>query len=465
MQLLTISQFIGHFHPVLVHLPIGILILAGLFHLLSTTKTYAFLIPVVRITYLLGAIAAVASCITGYLLSQTSDYDIQLITLHQWLGIGVAVVATLLYLLLKHQNDRWLLRLLTVVVLIGIIITGHYGGSLTHGSGYLLAGLQGKSSNKMAIPPVTNVQQAKVYSQLVQPLLKNRCYSCHGAEKQKGKLRLDSKISMVKGGEGGAALVVGKAAESELVKRLLLPLDNEDHMPPKEKPQLRQEEIALLKWWIDQGADLHKTVAELIPNPEISAMLSAFQLGSKQTQEAGNDWLNQKVAAADATALKKLKDAGVVVLPVQQNSHYLSVSFITAEVTPALLEELKKLEKQLVYLELAYTALNDDGMKALSALKNLIQLNVRGTAITNQGLVHLKGLQQLTTLNLVETKVSEEGVSQLRSLKKLKSIYLFQTSVDKQRLAALKAQFPGVTLDTGGYQVPTLATDTTVVHK
>lgn len=464
MQLLTISQFIGHFHPVLVHLPIGILILAGLFHLLSTTKTYAFLIPVVRITYLLGAITAVASCITGYLLSQTSDYDIQLVTLHQWLGIGVAVVATLLYLLLKYQKDSWLLRLLTVAVLIGIIITGHYGGSLTHGSGYLLAGLQGKPNNKMAIPPVTNVQQAKVYSQLVQPLLKNRCYSCHGAEKQKGKLRLDSKISMVKGGEGGAALVVGKAAESELVKRLLLPLDNEDHMPPKEKPQLRQEEIALLKWWIDQGADIHKTVAELIPNPEISAALPVFQVGSEQTQKAGNDWLKQEVAAADATALKKLKDAGVIVLPVQQNSHYISVSFITAQITPDLLEELKKLEKQLVYLELAYTALNDDGMKALSALKNLIQLNVRGTAITDQGLVHLKGLQQLTTLNLVETKVTDKGVSQLKALKKLNSIYLFQTSVDKQQLASLKAQLPGVTLDMGGYQVPTLATDTTVVR-
>jgi len=465
MPLLTISQFIGHLHPVLVHLPIGILVLAGLFHLLSATNAYAFLRPAVRISYLLGAIAAVASCISGYLLSQTSDYDTQLVALHQWFGIGVAIISMLLYLLLTFRVSPLLLRLVTVIVLVGITITGHYGGSLTHGSDYLFVALNGEPSNKVAIPPVANIQQANVYPQLVEPLLKNRCYSCHGAEKQKGKLRLDSKENMTKGGEEGTVLVEGKADESELMKRLLLPLDNEDHMPPKEKPQLGQEEIALLKWWIDQGADIHKTVAELKPTPEISAILPVFQSGNVQPQEAKGDWLDKDVEAADASVLKKLKDAGVIVLPVQQNSNYLSVNFITTAVTPVLLDEVKKLDKQLVYLELAYTALNDDNMQALSSLKNLVRLNLRGTAITDQGLAHLKELKQLNMLNLVETKVSEKGLSQLKDLKKLKSIYLFKTSVGKQDLASLKAQFPGAVLDTGGYQVSTLATDTTVVRE
>lgn len=464
MQLLTISQFIGHLHPVLVHLPIGILILGALFHLLSAADTYAFLRPVVRITYLLGAIGAIASCISGYLLSQTSDYDTQLVTLHQWFGIAVATISLLLYLLLTFRPNTLLLRVLAVVVLIGITITGHYGGSLTHGSAYLFVGLKGTTSSKTAIPPVPNIQQAKVYPQLIEPLLKNRCYSCHGAEKQKGKLRLDNKENMIKGGEEGSVLVEGKADESELIKRLLLSLDNEDHMPPKEKTQLSQEEIALLKWWIDQGADIHKTVAELTPTSAISTILPLFQSGSHKPQEENNDWLNKKVEAADASALQDLKNAGVVVLPVQQNSNYLSVNFITTAVTPALLAAVNKLDKQLVYLELAYTALHDDDMKALSSLKNLVQLNLRGTAITDQGLVHLNGLKQLTTLNLVETKVSGKGLSELKDLNKLKNIYLYKTSVSKQDLASLKALFPGTALDTGGYQVSTLATDTTIVR-
>jgi uncharacterized membrane protein/mono/diheme cytochrome c family protein len=463
MQVLTISQFIGHFHPVLVHLPIGILVLGGLFHLLSARNRYAFLRPAVGIIYLLGAVGAIVSCISGYLLSQTSDYDANLVALHQWLGIGVAVVALLLYVLLRFHVNELLLRFLTVIILIGITVTGHYGGSLTHGSDYLFSALTEGVSSEAAIPLVANIQQAKVYPQLVEPLLKNRCYNCHGAEKQKGKLRVDSKEFMVKGGESGSSLVAGKADESELVKRLLLPLDNEDHMPPKEKPQLSEEEIALLKWWVSQGADIHKTVEALKPNLEMNAVLSVFQSGAIRPKEAKNSLLDKEVEEADAEALKKLKDAGVVVLPLHQTSNYLSVNFVTTDVTPALLGELKKLNKQLVYLELAYTSLNDEGMMALSSLNNLLQLNLRGTSITDKGLTYLKDLKQLTLLNLVETKVSAEGVSQLKALKSLESIYLYKTTVDKQGLASLKTLFPNSSLDTGGYHVPTLASDTTVV--
>lgn len=463
MQLLTIQQFIGHFHPVLVHLPIGILILGGVFHLLSILKPYALLRAAVPLTYLLGAIGAIVSCVSGYLLSQTSDYDAKLVGLHQWFGIAVAIIAILLYLLLKYPVKESALRLLSAALLIGITITGHYGGSLTHGSDYLTVALKGEPTSKEAIPPVPNIQQAKVYPQLVEPLLKNRCYSCHGAAKQKGKLRLDTKELMVKGGEAGASLIEGKADESELIKRLLLPLDNEDHMPPKEKAQLSKEEIALLKWWVNQGADIHKTVAELKPTPEMSAILPVFQSGGAKIKEVQNDLLTKMVDAADAAAVKKLKNAGVVVLPIHQGSNYLSVNFVTTDVTPALLEEVKKMDKQLVYLELAYTSLNDENMKALGSLKNLLQLNLRATAITDKGLVYLKGLTQLNLLNLVETKVSAAGLSSLKGLKNLKSIYLYKTAVDPVDLASLKKQFPQVSLDTGGYRVATLASDTTMV--
>lgn len=464
MQLLTIQQFIGHFHPVLVHLPIGILILGGLFHLLSAIKSYAFLRPAVSLTYLLGAIGAIVSCISGYLLSQSSDYDAKLVGLHQWFGIGVALGALLLYMLLRFHVKEPLLRLLSLAVLIGITITGHYGGSLTHGSDYLLVALKGEPASKGAIPPVANIQQAKVYPQLVEPLLKNRCYSCHAAEKQKGKLRLDTKTFMLKGGEGGPSLVEGKAEESELIKRLLLPLDNEDHMPPKEKAQLTEEEIALLKWWVNRGADMHKTVAELKPTPEMTAMLPVFQVGGATAKEGQDDLLAKEVGAAEVTTLEKLKNAGVVVLPIHQGSNYLSINFVTTDVSPVLLEELKKLYKQLVYLEVAYTSLNDEDMKVLASLKNLLQLNLRGTEITDKGLAHLKDLKQLGVLNLVETKISAAGLSSLNDLKRLKNIYLYKTLVSRSDLVNLKVQFPQTMLDTGGYQVPTLASDTSLVH-
>jgi hypothetical protein len=87
----------------------------------------------------------------------------------------------------------------------------------------------------------------------IRPILAEHCFSCHGPEKQKSGLRLDQKSSAFKGGEsGGPALVAGRSAESELIKRLNSP-DPEVRMPKKSEP-LRPEQIALLKRWIDEGA-------------------------------------------------------------------------------------------------------------------------------------------------------------------------------------------------------------------
>ena len=119
-----------------------------------------------------------------------------------------------------------------------ITVTGHLGGSLTHGSTYLTEGLQSGAEQGAAIKPIPNIQEAVVYTDVVQPLLEAKCYSCHGASKQKGKLRLDQQEFILKGGKSGQTMEPGNADESEMIKRMLLPVDNEDHMPPKEKSQL-----------------------------------------------------------------------------------------------------------------------------------------------------------------------------------------------------------------------------------
>lgn len=463
MQLLTITELIGHFHPVLVHLPIGILLLGGLFQLLTIRKQYAFIKPVVGLTYLFGAIGAIGSSISGYLLSRSGDYDGNTVALHQWLGIGVAFLGIGLYLLVKFQTNERLLRVLATLMILLITLTGHYGGSLTHGSDYLTVALAGGSSKGQAIPPVANVQQAKVYADLVEPLLKNRCYSCHGPEKQKGKLRLDSKDLMLKGGEKGAALAAGKAAESELIERLLLPLTDEDHMPPKEKPQLTEEELTLLKWWINEGADVHKKVSELQQPAPVKVVLPSFQTGAVKKEEKPAGILTKKVDAANAAIVDTLKKAGLVVLPIHQNSNFLSVSFVTADVTAELLKQLKELRKQVVYLDFSYTSLDNEGAKNLQGFENLLRINLRGTKISDVALVNLKALEYLELINLVETKITSKGLADLKELKRLKSIYLYKTGVDKRSMKQLETAFPNTSLDTGGYRVSTLATDTTIV--
>src|SRR5687768_8192252 len=125
--LLTISEVIGHLHPTLVHLPIGILLLAGLFQLLALQPKYASLHAATSIALFWGMISAIASCISGYLLSQSGDYDAELVSTHQWFGISTAFISLIAYLFNRWENvyAKWVI----LVMIPLIIITGHFGGT------------------------------------------------------------------------------------------------------------------------------------------------------------------------------------------------------------------------------------------------------------------------------------------------------------------------------------------------
>ncbi len=86
----------------------------------------------------------------------------------------------------------------------------------------------------------------------VEPILRSSCVPCHGPQKQKGQLRLDSRAGALKGGLGGPALVPGAAARSRFITLLLEP-EAEDRMPQK-APPLSPLQVELLRTWIDQGA-------------------------------------------------------------------------------------------------------------------------------------------------------------------------------------------------------------------
>ncbi len=104
---MDLLQFLGHFHPVLVHLPIGILLTAILFEALSHRKRFRKLRKSVRILLLLGFLSAVFSSITGYILAQSGDYDANLLNLHQWLGISVTVISLVALLLFRRKQKEF----------------------------------------------------------------------------------------------------------------------------------------------------------------------------------------------------------------------------------------------------------------------------------------------------------------------------------------------------------------------
>src|SRR6185503_14314789 len=129
--------------------------------------------------------------------------------------------------------------------------TGHLGGSITHGEDFLFQSLSAIAEDiKIAAKqvPITNIEEAVVFNDIIRPLFEEKCFGCHSSKKQKGQLRLDVVDLIIKGGKHGEVFVAGNSKESELFKRITLPTEMKEHMPPKREPQLTAVEIELIGW-------------------------------------------------------------------------------------------------------------------------------------------------------------------------------------------------------------------------
>ena len=458
ISLLSITDLVARLHPSLVHLPIGILLIAALFYLLSRKEKYQSLKGAVTIALFCGMLSAIASCISGFLLSKTDDYDAQLISKHQWFGISTAVISMVVWYLSRSNKPqlKWIMLLLVLL----IFITGHLGGSITHGTDYLTKAFS-KEDVTIHRKPIPDVQNAIVYTDIIQPILQARCYNCHGPNKQKGKLRLDKQEYILKGGKDGKIIVPGKPEESEMIERILLPKDDEDHMPPKEKPQLTKQDIELLHWWVSNQADFTKKTNAFSQPDKIKPLLLALQSGETIEEISNAELPDKAVEKADEKIIQQLKDRGAAVMPVAVNSNYLYVNFIVLDtILQSDLKLLQSLKKQILWLKLGNKKLSAELFSQLSGFTALTRLYLDRTGLTDDGLKYIKDLQQLQYINLVGNPITIKGLEQLKDLKELQHIYIYQTAITSTDFAALNKIFPKAIIDTGGYKVPQLSTDT-----
>jgi len=242
--------FVGRMHLAVLHFPVALLPLAAVLALADARAPDELRGRIVGLLARVGAASAVLAVVTGWVHADAEPLGrtlAQALDLHRWLGMGCCIAA------LVGVFARARLRLLALggsaLLAFG---AGHLGGELVHGEGYL-------SEPFLAPRASAPLEPLPIEKQLafadVQPILEARCVECHGPVKQKGELRLDAfDARWFEPGEFGTIVVAGRAAESELVRRMRLPLDDEDHMPPAKKPQHAPDELAALERWIDAGA-------------------------------------------------------------------------------------------------------------------------------------------------------------------------------------------------------------------
>jgi hypothetical protein len=239
----------------------------------------------------------------------------------------------------------------------------------------------------------------------------------------------------------------------------MLPLENEHHMPPNEKPQLSSAEIALIQTWVEEGANFENRLASFRQVSKIKSYLSSVL--DQSTRKSLIPLV--EVDPAQEKAIAALTAKGIVVIPVGSETNYLSVSFINAkEAGDNDLSLLLPLKDQLLWLNVGRTKITDQGLKTIAQLTNLTQLNLEHTAIQDDGLKQLTSLAHLTTLNLVGNGISDAGLMNVARLPGLEKIYLYQTDVTSEGVSTVLRGNSKIDLDTGGYIIPRLATDTMV---
>lgn len=454
----TSTRFLGRLHPLVVHLPIGILLLTALLELASRRPAWAGVREAVPTGLALGTLTAVVSAAAGWLLAEEGGYESAMLDWHRILGIGVAVTAALAWAA-DHARRRGsalgarsypALLTLSVACLFG---AGHLGGSLTHGADYLTSYLPapfrllaGPSAADASV--IGDPEKAEVYETLIAPILSARCVACHGPDRQAGDLRLDSPEGIHAGGEDGPVLFAGQAFESELIRRLLLPPTDDDRMPPGNRPGVTPGELALLRWWIDGGASFDTTIADLEVSPDVATALTGL-LPPPGERRTGVFAL--EIPAPDTQAIARLVATGLSIRPVAADLSLLQLETtnVARRFDDEMLGSLRPLAQQLTWIDLSGTAVTDAGLEVLAGMPHLTRLSLRETAVTDAGLRHLAGLQYLSHLNLYGTSVTDAGLDHLAQLPGLRALYLWQTQVTDEGVNRLTTRLPRLEVERG----------------
>lgn len=452
----------GRLHPLVVHLPIGFIITALLLQWYDRRQNN--ITGIIGLIFLWGFIAAVLACISGYLLYIGEGYSFDTVKYHLWLGVVTALFSLLMYLRLKESAKIDFLRrlppvLFSFVLLFLVSATGHLGGNITHGSDYLLEPLKMAlgivpEAPKSPILDEADWERAILYTDLVRPILDSKCVSCHGPKRDKGDLQLHDRSGILKGGGSGQVIVTDNPGESPLFSRLILPLDHEDHMPPKDKVQLSQAEIGVIKAWIANSNPFDASIADL--GLDKSLFTSFFP------KRPDNSYPDVQVAAVPADTITALKRKGFHIEEIAQNSNFIRVSCINMpSFADSDIDLLRSVAQQIVYLDLGGTKVTDALFERLRAMPHLTVLKLDHTAITGQYMENLQGLEYLHTLNLTYTQLREEYLPLALAVPSLKKIYLFNTPIEGP-IALKEGISKELQIDYGHYELPKIETDSII---
>lgn len=307
-----------------------------------------------------------------------------------------------------------------------------------------------------------NAHAESAWESVILPILEQKCNHCHNEDRTRGRLRMDTYELLMKGGSIGDTVVAGDTDASELLVRVHLPMDDDEHMPPEGEVPLTEAEIALLTWWIREGASESGTVEELNADDAVLAAIAEWrdakdvppaapQVATVKQEEFKLEKPDQAAQERINAAVASLDGVGATLMPVAQDRGGLQFSALNAIATleDSHLAALEPIAEWVTAVDLARTQVTDSGLKPLAGMVHLERLNLEITGITDAALDHIAALPRLNYLNLYGTGVTDEGLRKLTGLRNLRAIYLWQTGVTEEGADAFAAQMPGLVAHLG----------------
>tara|TARA_X000000368_G_scaffold372439_1_gene322806 strand:+ start:1730 stop:3082 length:1353 start_codon:yes stop_codon:yes gene_type:complete len=429
--------FLGRFHPLLVHLPIGFLILAILIEIYSSIFKIRINQRIINFTWFVAFFSSVLTTLLGLLIAETGHYIDENLFMHKVFGLSLTAISFISWFLrlsiFSNLFSSSLKTLSNTIIIVLLTLTGHYGGNLTHGETYLVD-YAPENIKELVVEKnkyvELEVDSVKIYNDLIQPIFNQKCVSCHNKEISRGNLNMDSYSNLLKGGSSGNPINKSDPRKSLLIKRITMPTSELKYMPPDGEP-VSFDEIKTLIWWINNLDKSNENLASLKVEDDIKESLEIlYSLNFKEKQ-----WFEKIVLEKlDESLIQNIDNSTFQIKYISDDKKYLSVKYLKKNVSISDIEKLKKISSNIIYFKAESSNLSNDMIKSISNFENLVKLEIQDNNIDDESIEILQSLNNLEILNIHNTKITSKVIEVLKNFKNLKRAYVWGTSISKNEV-------------------------------
>ena len=437
--------FLGRFHPLMVHLPIGIFIMGYVLEILLQTgfRNLVESRKIVIVTYVLALLSGLVAAITGWLLSFSNNYDIASLSDHKQLGILTLIVILLVIIYqIKAPVKKNKLKITgSTIAIVLISVTGHLGGNLTHGSDYLLEYgpkmFKDNSEDPNSRLTEVNPDSLKIFHDIIKPLIQTKCLACHNSTENFGELNLENYDGLFKEAAHDIPVLAGNPEHSEFLKRVSLPWNHEKIMPPR-KSGFSYTDVQILRYWIENGADsLARFDSETMNKELIGLIYRDYGLDYRPKPY----YEKVKVDSLPESLIKRLAEAEFKVNYLGENNMLLDVEFKGDSVRKADIEVLNKISDHIVYLKMTGCTLTDQNVEALSVMQHLIRVDFSNNKLSDKVISFITAHEHMESVNLNENDISGKALQTLLTKPSIQRVYVSNTKVTDAEIEELQQNF------------------------